>query len=139
VTSYDLSDLLSASIRLIVKMQSKTVFGDLMADVVQHKRPKNFKSSWWWPTGVATSLAGVAVVAFRGCWHRKMSWPIGMRGYSYQVCLSCGVKRLFDEATFSAYGPFRYELEQLLSTQVSTQESSRPKSRAIAELRPPAS
>jgi hypothetical protein len=91
-----------------------------MADVVQHKRPKNFKNSWWWPT----SLAGVAVVAFRGCWHRKMSWPIGMRGYSYQVCLSCGVKRLFDE---------------LVSTQVSTQESSRQKSTAMAELRPPAS
>lgn len=102
-----------------------------MADVVQHKRPKNFKNSWWWPT----SLAGVAVVAFRGCWHRKMSWPIGMRGYSYQVCLSCGVKRLFDEATFSAYGPFRYELEQL----VSTPGSSRQKSTAMAELRPPAS
>jgi hypothetical protein len=42
-----------------------------------------------------------------------MSWPIGVEGYSYQVCLSCGVKRLFDEKTFRAYGPFHYDLNEL--------------------------
>jgi hypothetical protein len=54
-------------------------------------------------------------VAFRGCWHKRMSWPIGAQGYSYQVCLGCGAKRLFDEKTFSAFGPFRYDLNELVS------------------------
>jgi hypothetical protein len=73
-------------------------------------RPK--KSDWWGAT-VAHRLAGAAVSAFRGCWHEKMSWPIGVQGYSYQVCLGCGAKRLFDETMFSAYGPFRYDLQEL--------------------------
>lgn len=62
---------------------------------------------------MATSVAGVVVMAFRGCWHSRMSWPIGVEGYSYQVCLSCGAMRLFDEKTFSAYGPFRYDVGEL--------------------------
>ena len=88
-----------------------------MDDGLEQGQPEKLKkSNWWWPAGaVATSLAGVAVVAFRGCWHRKMSWPIGIQGYSYQVCLSCGAKRLFDENTFSAYGPFRYDLNELIA------------------------
>jgi hypothetical protein len=49
-----------------------------------------------------------------------MSWPIGVEGYSYQVCLSCGAKRLFDEKTFSAYGPFRYGLNELIARDKST-------------------
>jgi len=44
-----------------------------------------------------------------------MSWPIAVQGHSYQVCLSCGAKRLFDEKTFRAYGPYRYGLEELLT------------------------
>jgi hypothetical protein len=64
---------------------------------------------------VATSVASAAIVAFRGCWHKRMSWPIGAQGYSYQVCLGCGAKRLFDEKTFSAFGPFRYDLNELVS------------------------
>jgi hypothetical protein len=75
------------------------------------------KSNWWWPTGaLATSLAGAAaVVAFRGCWHGKMGWPVSVQGYSYQVCLSCSAMRLFDENIFRAYGPFRYELSDLIA------------------------
>lgn len=73
------------------------------------------RNSWWWPSGVATTLAGAAVIAFRGCWHRKMSWPIEVQGYKYQVCTGCGIKRLFDETTFSAYGPYRYELNELIA------------------------
>ena len=84
-----------------------------MTDAVQPEKPGRLKkSNWWWPGVVATSLAGAAVVAFRGCWHKKMSWPVGAQGYSYQVCLSCGAKRLFDEKTFRAYGPFRYDLNE---------------------------
>ena len=69
---------------------------------------------------MATSLAGAAAVAFRGCWHSKMSWPVAVQGYSYQVCLNCGAMRLFDENTFSAYGPFRYDLNELIAWEKST-------------------
>jgi len=78
------------------------------------KKPK--KSGWLWPVGVmATGLAGMAVVALRGCWHRRMSWPVRMQGHSYQVCLGCGAKRLFDEERFRAYGPYRYDLNELIA------------------------
>jgi hypothetical protein len=93
-----------------------------MADVVElekstrEEKASKRKLGWLWPLGVvATSLAGVAVVAFRGCWHRKMSWPVRMQEHSYQVCLGCGVKRLFDEKTFCSYGPFRYDLIELIA------------------------
>lgn len=80
------------------------------------KPAKTRKFGWMWPLGVAaTSLAGVAVFALRGCWHRKMSWPVRAQGYSYQVCLSCGVKRLFDEKSFTSSGPFRYDLNELIT------------------------
>jgi hypothetical protein len=98
-----------------------------MTDAVERdKSEKLKKSNWWWPGVVATSLAGVAAVAFRGCWHAKMSWPIGVQGYSYQVCLSCGAKRLFDEKTFSAYGPFRYDLNELIAREEPTKSKSLP-------------
>jgi hypothetical protein len=89
-----------------------------------------------WPGVVATSLAGAAVVAFRGCWHRRMGWPIAVEGCSYQVCLSCGAKRLFDENTFRAYGPFRYDLNELSAWE----KSAKPKSHPAADVsQPPAS
>jgi hypothetical protein len=98
-----------------------------MTDAVElEEAGKLEKSSWWWRGVVATSLAGAAVMAFRGCWHGKMSWPIGAQGYSYQVCLNCGVKRLFDEETFTAYGPFRYDLSELIARAKSTQSKSHP-------------
>ena len=57
-----------------------------MTNAVEQEKPEKLKKfNWWWPAGVlATSLGGMAVVAFRGCWHRKMSWPVGVQGYSYQ-------------------------------------------------------
>lgn len=74
------------------------------------------KSSWLWPVGVAaTGLAGAALLLLRGCWHRKMSWPVRVQGVSYQVCLGCGIKRLFDEKRFRSYGPFSYELTDLVA------------------------
>jgi hypothetical protein len=74
------------------------------------------KSRWKVPLGLfATGVAGAAVLILRGCWHRKMSWPIRSQGHSYQVCLGCGIKRLFDESSFRAYGPFSYELNRLIS------------------------
>jgi hypothetical protein len=107
-----------------------------MTDPVEQEKPEKLrKSSWWWPAIVASSLAGAAVVLFRGCWHGKMSWPVGVQGYSYQVCLSCGAKRLFDEKTFSAYGPFRYDLNELIAWEKST----KPKSHPVADVQRPAS
>jgi hypothetical protein len=86
--------------------QQEAVPGDLMTDRVEQEKPEKLKkSSWWRPGVVASSLAGVAVLAFRGCWHGKMSWPIGGQGYSYQVRLSCGAKRLFDEKNLHRLWP----------------------------------
>ena len=76
------------------------------------------KKKWGrlWPLGlVATGVAGAAVVLLRGCWHSKMSWPVRFQEHSYQVCLGCGIKRLFDERTFLAYGPYSYDLNRLIA------------------------
>ena len=80
------------------------------------KENKKSKSRWFIPLGLAaTGLAGAVVVLFRGCWHRKMSWPIRVQERSYQVCLGCGIKRLFDEKNFRAYGPYNYDLSRLIA------------------------
>lgn len=74
------------------------------------------KSGRWWPLGLlATGLAGLGMVVFRGCWHGKMSWPVRSQDHSYQVCLSCGIKRLFNEKDFRAYGPYSYDLTRLIA------------------------
>lgn len=74
------------------------------------------KSRWKLPLGlVATGVAGAAVLVLRGCWHRKMSWPVRYQDHSYQVCLGCGIKRLFDERAFRAYGPYSYDLNKLIA------------------------
>ena len=84
--------------------------------MVDKQKPN--KRGWFWPLGlVATGFAGAAVVVFRGCWHGKMSWPVRAQEYSYQVCLGCGIKRLFDEKNFRAYGPFSYDLNRLISSE----------------------
>ena len=77
----------------------------------QEKKPR-----WKLPLGLmATGVAGAAVLVLRGCWHRKMSWPVRYQEHSYQVCLGCGIKRLFDERSFRAYGPYSYDLNRLVS------------------------
>lgn len=73
------------------------------------------KRSWLWPLGLlATGAAGVGVMLFRGCWHSKMSWPVRAQDHSYQVCLGCGIRRLFDERAFRAFGPYSYDLNSLI-------------------------
>jgi len=85
------------------------------------------KSGWLWPLGlVATGLAGAGVVILRGCWHRNMSWPVRSQDHSYQVCLSCGIKRLFDEKAFRAYGPYSYDLNRLIALDQSRQSKLQP-------------
>ena len=58
------------------------------------------------------------------------------QGYSYQVCLSCRAKRLFDEKTFTAYGPFRYDLNELTAWEGSAKPTAHPMADAS---QPPAS
>jgi hypothetical protein len=88
--------------------------------VVQRESPakpqesKKGRLKWFWPAGViAAGVTGAAVVMLRGCWHRNMSWPLSVQGSSYRVCLGCGIKRLFDEPTFTSYGPYSYDLNKL--------------------------
>lgn len=75
------------------------------------------RTHWVWPFGVA--LAGVGSAAaylLRGCWHTHMSWPTAIDDeYSYQVCTACGIKRLYDVAAFHAYGPYGYDVNELVA------------------------
>jgi len=81
----------------------------------KEKKPRKAMPRWFWPVGLMTTgIAGAAVVVLRGCWHRKMSWPVRSQNCSYQVCLGCGIKRLFDEKAFRAYGPYSYDLKHLM-------------------------
>jgi len=83
---------------------------------VSEKNDKGKKGRWMWPLGiVVTGLAGAAVTVLRGCWHQKMSWPVRSQEHSYQVCLGCGIKRLFDEEGFRSYGPYSYDLDRLIA------------------------
>jgi hypothetical protein len=85
------------------------------------------KPGWIWPLGLmATGLAGAAVMLFRGCWHGKMSWPVRAQAYSYQVCMGCGIKRLFDEQAFCAYGPYSYDLNCLIAWELSQRQQAQP-------------
>ncbi|HVM92108.1 MAG TPA: hypothetical protein VMT67_04810 [Terriglobales bacterium] len=89
------------------------VKSDGKAEPIETTKERRF--NWLWPLGVAaTGAAGMLLLALRGCWHRQMSWPVRAQGRSYQVCLGCGVKRLFDERNFCSYGPFRYDLNELI-------------------------
>ena len=85
---------------------------------------------WKLPLGLlATGVAGAAVLVFRGCWHRKMSWPVRYQQHSYQVCLGCGIKRLFDEKAFRAYGPYSYDLDRLVAWDAGKHEHQRVEQR----------
>jgi hypothetical protein len=35
--------------------------------------------------------------------------------HSYQVCLGCGIKRLFDEKKFRGYGPYGDDVKKLIA------------------------
>ena len=105
----------------------KVPAGNAVPDPMPHpisERHKRFKQ-WWWPTIAVGALAGAAIALSRGCWHGKKGWPIRAEGYSYQVCLTCGAMRLFDEKTFRGYGPFRYDLNELIEWEKSNRERLR--------------
>lgn len=81
------------------------------------KKNKNKIPRWIWPLGLAIAGAGSAVaVVMRGCWHKNISWPLRYDDeYSYIVCTQCGVKRLFDEKAFREYGPYAYDIDELIA------------------------
>jgi len=107
--------------------------------ISQSVAEKKNKSRRLWPLGLlATGLGGAAVMLFRGCWHGKMSWPIRIQEHSYQVCLGCGIKRLFDEKGFRAYGPYSYDLNRLVSWELGRREAavevSEPQSQIASDV-----
>ena len=74
------------------------------------------RSRWVWPLGLLAAGAGsAAAFLLRGCWHTKMGWPVREGDHSYRVCLGCGIKRLFDEKRFRGYGPYGYEVQELIA------------------------
>jgi len=46
-----------------------------------------------------------------------MGWPIWLGGHTYRVCLDCGIQRLFDETTLRGYGPYSYQIHDVLRHQ----------------------
>ena len=83
-----------------------------MTEVSQQKKrwPR-----WAWPGLLAAGAGGAAMFLLRGCWHRRMGWPMREGDHSYQVCLGCGIKRLFDEKKFRGYGPYGYNVKELIA------------------------
>jgi hypothetical protein len=46
-------------------------------------------------------MANTILSAFEllfGCWHRNLSRPFTMSGWTYEVCLNCGKKLAYDRA-----------------------------------------
>jgi hypothetical protein len=37
-----------------------------------------------------------------GCWHRNLSRPFTLSGWTYEVCLNCGRKFAYDRAEISS-------------------------------------
>lgn len=62
-----------------------------------------------------------------------MSWPVRAQEHSYQVCLGCGIKRLFDENAFRAYGPYSYDLNRLIAWDEARQGKLPPAAAAKAQ------
>ncbi len=46
-------------------------------------------------------MANIILPAFEflfGCWHRNLSRPFTLSGWTYEVCLNCGKKFAYDRA-----------------------------------------
>jgi len=46
-------------------------------------------------------MANTILLAFEllfGCWHRNLSRPFTLSGWTYEVCLNCGKKFAYDRA-----------------------------------------
>ena len=81
---------------------------------------KRRRVHWAFPLGIGLAgLASAAAFVLRGCWHSNMSWPARAEDehgdFSYQVCMDCGIMRLFDERKFRGVGPYGYDLHALIA------------------------
>lgn len=81
---------------------------------------KRRRVHWVFPLGIGLAgLASAAAFVLRGCWHSNMSWPARAEDehgdFSYQVCMDCGIMRLFDERKFRSVGPYGYDLHALIA------------------------
>ena len=54
-------------------------------------------------TGAVAQILGRVL----GCWRHRMSRPFTREGRTYRVCLSCGMSRDFDNATWKTFGPYQ--------------------------------
>jgi len=43
-----------------------------------------------------------------GCWHKRLTRPMGDKDMSYCTCLDCGARKRFDTEEFRTAGPFYY-------------------------------
>ena len=82
---------------------------------------------WAWPGLLAAGAGGAAMFLLRGCWHSRMGWPMREGDHSYQVCLGCGIKRLFDEKKFRGYGPYGYDVKELIAREQAVRARQRRK------------
>src|SRR6202167_471990 len=51
--------------------------------------------------GEVLTMANMMLMAFEflfGCWHRNLSRPFTLSGWTYEVCLNCGKKLAYDRA-----------------------------------------
>jgi hypothetical protein len=87
------------------------------SEIAEETRKRGLHKHWIWPAGLAVAgIGSAATLLLRGCWHTHMSWPMTVdHEFSYQVCTSCGIKRLYDEKTFQAYGPYGYDVDELIA------------------------
>jgi hypothetical protein len=54
--------------------------------------------------GALTRITGFLL---GGCLRHRMGRPFTREGRTYRVCLSCGMTRDFDTATWKTFGPYR--------------------------------
>ena len=58
-------------------------------------------------------MANTMLIAFEllfGCWHRNLSRPFTLSGWTYEVCLNCGKKLAYDRADIACVAPQRKAL-----------------------------
>ena len=53
------------------------------------------------------AFAQIKGIVISGCWRHQLSRPFTREGRTYRVCLSCGMSRDFDPATWKTFGPYR--------------------------------
>jgi len=56
-----------------------------------------------------------------------MGWPMREGDHSYQVCLGCGIKRLFDEKKFRGYEAYGNNVKELIAREQAVRARQRGK------------